>query len=140
MAVSIAAVMRFVNNYFERSCTVGTFTVSGGVLSPAISAPYVAIDGSAYHGGVYRPDQLREQPEETFTGRVWALYPPDDFLQLCEQINAYDEQNPAGALQSEQFGEYSYTRMGGESGPPSWQKAFASQLWPYRRMFTEVSV
>lgn len=140
MAVSIAAVMRFVNNYFERAYIDGTFTISGGVLSPAPAAPYVAIEGSAWHGGVYRLDQLREHPEETFTGRVWALHPPDDFVQLCEEIAAYDEKNPAGALQSETFGEYSYTRAVGQTGVIGWQTAFAQRLIPYRRMFTEVDV
>lgn len=140
MAVSIAAVMRFVNNYFERAYIDGTFTISGGVLSPAPSAPYVAIEGSAWHGGVYRIDQLREQPEETFAGRVWALQPPDDFVRLCEEIAQYDADNPTGALQSESFGEYSYTRASGQNGVIGWQTAFAARLWPYRRMFTEVDV
>lgn len=140
MAVSIAAVMRHVRNYFERGFIEGEFTVSGGVLTPAPRSPYVAIEGSVWHGGVFRVDQLRENPEETFTGRVWALHPPDDFVQLCEEIAAYDEKNPAGALQSESFGEYSYTRASGQNGVIDWQTAFAQRLWPYRRMFTEVSV
>lgn len=140
MAVSIAAVMRHVRNYFERGFIDGEFTVSGGVLTPAPRAPYVAISGSVWHDGVFRVDQLREHPEETFTGRVWALHPPDDFVQLCEEIAAYDEKNPAGAMQSESFGEYSYTRMGGADGAPGWIRVFSNKLHPYRRMFTEVGV
>lgn len=140
MKVSIAAVMRHVRNYFERGFIDGEFTVSGGVLTPMPRAPYVAISGSVWHDGVFRVDQLRETPEETFTGRVWALHPPDDFVQLCEEIAAYDEKNPAGALQSESFGEYSYTRASGQSGVIGWQGVFAQRLTPYRRMFTEVGV
>ncbi len=140
MEVSIAAVMRHVHNYFERGFIDGEFTVSGGVLNPMPRAPYVAITGSVWHDGVYRIDELREQPEETFVGRVWALHPPDDFIRMCEQIATYDEQNPAGALQSESFGEYSYARASCQNGVIGWQTAFAQQLVPYRRMFTEVNV
>lgn len=140
MAVSIAAVMRHVRNFFERSFIEGEFTVSGGVLNPMPQAPYVAIEGSAYHDGVYRADELPKDTDETFTGRVWALHPPKDFVALCEEIAAYDEKNPASAMQSESFGEYSYTRMGGQSGVIGWQGVFAQRLIPFRRMFTEVGV
>lgn len=140
MAVSIAAVMRHVRNYFERGCVEGEFTVSGGVLSPAPAARYFAIEGSMYHDGVYREGELKESPAETFSGKVWTLCPPDDFIALCAEISAFDDNNPAGAMQSESFGEYSYTRMGGADGAPGWMRVFANQLHPYRRMFTEVGV
>lgn len=139
MAVSMAAVMRHVRNYFERGYIDGTFTVSGGMLTPAPQTPYFAVQGSLGYDGVYSVfEGLPENMPETFTGRVWLLHPPDDFVSLCEQISAYDDKNPVGALQSETFGEYSYTRYNGYSGPQTWQTAFAAYLTPYRRMFTEV--
>lgn len=140
MKVSIAAVMRHVRNFFERGCMEGEFTVSGGVLTPAPRAPYVAIEGSAFNDGVYRIDELKKDRDETFVGRVWALHPPDDFVQLCEEIALYDEKNPTGSMQSESFGEYSYTRAVGQTGVIGWQGAFAQRLIPYRHMFTEVDV
>lgn len=140
MAVSIAAVMRHVRNYFERGFVEGEFTVSGGVLSPTPAARYFAIEGSIYHDGVYREGELKESPAETFSGKVWTLCPPDDFIALCAEISAFDDNNPAGAMQSESFGEYSYTRMGGADGAPGWICVFSNQLHPYRRMFTEVGV
>ena len=80
-------------------------------------------------------------PSEDFTGKVWMLYPPDDFLALCEQINQFDEKNPAGALLSESFGDYSYSRgTSGNGGVTTWSEAFADQLAMYRRMFSEVKV
>lgn len=139
MAVSIAAVMRHVRNYFERGCVEGEFAVSGGVLTPAPNAPFFAVEGSMCHDGVYRPGEMKEAPQEKFTGKVWLLCPPDDFLQLCEEISAFDDANPASAMQSESFGEYSYTR-GGDSSKQTWAAVFASKLNSYRRMFTEVGV
>lgn len=142
MAVSIAAVMRHVRNFFERGCIEGEFTVSGGVLNPMPKAPYVAIEGSMYYDGVYRSDELPNDKGETeiFMGRVWALHPPEDFVSLCEEIAKFDEKNPTGSMQSETFGEYSYNRATVNGNVQGWQMAFAQQLIPYRRMFTEVGV
>lgn len=140
MAVSIAAVMRHVRNFFERGCIEGEFTVSGGVLTPAPRAPYVAIEGSAFNDGVYRIDELKKDQDETFIGRVWCLHPPEDFVSLCKEIATFDEKNPAGSMQSETFGEYSYNRATANGNVQGWQMAFAQQLIPYRRMFTEVGV
>lgn len=139
MAVSIAAVMRHVRNYFERGCVEGEFAVSGGVLTPAPNAPFFAVEGSMFHDGVYRPGEMKEAPHEKFSGKVWLLCPPDDFLKLCEEISAFDDANPASTMQSESFGEYSYTR-GGDSSKQTWAAVFSSKLNSYRRMFTEVGV
>ena len=140
MAVSIAAVMRHVRNFFERGCIEGEFTVSGGVLTPAPRAPYVAIEGSAFTNGVYHIDELKKEQDETFIGRVWYLHPPEDFVSLCEESAKFDEKNPTGSMQSETFGEYSYNRATSNGNVQGWQMAFAQQLIPYRRMFTEVGV
>lgn len=147
MAVSIAAVMRRVRNYFERGYREGTFSIVGNVLSPIVDAPMIAVTGSKYHDGVYASVNGVMQgvegvkPDETFEGIVWKLYPPDDFLLLCEQISRYDDKNPVGALASESFGDYSYTRdTNYGQGGAEWQNAFATGLSPYRRMFTEVNV
>lgn len=146
MAVSIAAVMRRVRNYFERGYRKGTFSIVGNVLSPVVDAPMIAVTGSKYHNGVYASVNgvmmgADVKPDETFEGIVWKLYPPDDFLELCEQISKYDDKNPVGALASEKFGDYSYTRDTNYSqGGAEWQNAFATSLTPYRRMFSEVDV
>lgn len=146
MAVSVAAVMRHVRNFFERGWIDGPLTISGGVLPVPADAPYIAITGSAYNDGVHRmasPVEA-EKPltDESFSGRVWLLYPPADFLELCGDASAFDEKNPVGALKSESFGEYSYTRAsaGGSGGMPTWQSALALRLQDYKRMFTEVDV
>ena len=53
MSVPIGAVMRRVRNFFERGYREGTFSIVGNVLSPAVEAPMIAIQGSRYHDGVY---------------------------------------------------------------------------------------
>lgn len=143
MVTTIAAVMRYVKNYFERECIEGEFAIRGGVVTPAVSAPYIYISGSTSHDGLKKMHggaiEADNHPDETFTGRVWMLHPPDDFIALCESISAYNYANPVGALMSETLNEYSYTRQSnGRGGVNSWQDAFASSLVPYRRMFSEV--
>lgn len=137
MSVSVAAVMRQVRHFFERECFQGQFAIAGGALVPAPDAPYLAISGSASCDGVWKAGELPER-YEVFEGKVWGLYPPKDFLDLCQQISEFDDRNPLGALRSESFGAYSYDRFG--SAGSGWENAFARQLAPYRRMFTEVDV
>lgn len=120
MAVSVAEIMRHVNNYFERAC--------GDTL--AADAPYAAIEGL----GVFSREELEAMQAEPPTN-IWSLYPPPDFLALCREIEAYAEAHPVGAPRSESFGAYRY-----EGGGEGWETAFAARLAPYRRMFTEVKV
>lgn len=138
MAVTVADVMRRCNNYFPREAVEGEFRVSGdGVLSPAVDAPYIAITGSLYHDGVYKAGEAIPAPEETFTGRVWALAPTRGFLALCEDIAEFETKHAAGAPSSEAFGGYSVTYR---AGMETWQGAFAPMLAGYTRMFSEVVV
>ena len=146
MAVTIAAVMRSVRNFFTRGFYRGQIAITGNALLPAQDAPYIAIQGSRHHDGVYRvingnlQDMSDGMPDETFDGIAWKLYPPVDFISLCQQISAYDDKNPTGAPTSESFGDYSYSRASGPSGTLTWEEAFARRLIPYRRMFSEVDV
>lgn len=142
MTDTIAAVMRHTRNYFERARIEGSISVSGGMVSPVPAAPYVYISGSLYHDGAHKVEAgaiaESDTQDETFTGTVWLLHPPADFLLLCDEIATYCEKNPAGSMQSESLGEYSYTRASGSNGVLTWQQAFADQLRPYMHMFTEV--
>ena len=131
MAVGVAVTMRQVRNYFERDCFQGPLGIMDGTLTACPDAPFVAVEGV----GVFAQGEI---PDTVGTDQVrfWTLYPPADFLALCEEISAYDEQHPVGAPRSESFGAYRYS--GGAAG--GWEVAFAARLAPYRRMFTEVKV
>ena len=147
MAVSVAAVMRHCRNFFEVGYLDGTFRITGNALPDAKDAHFVYISGSLYHDGVWEicngyltGKSIEGLEDEEFDGRVWLLAPPIDFIETCKTIAEYEEKNPVGAMQSESFGEYSYTRqsLSGTNGLTGWQAAFGGQLAPYRRMFTEV--
>ena len=145
----VASVMRECRNFFETGYLKTTFAISGGAISPAALFPagsYIAVSGSTFHNGVYRIAEggvMEGVPagvfDETFWGKVYFLRPPAGFLQLCEEIAAFNEKTPKGAYQSETFDDYSYTRAGGKGGGVlTWQEHFSAQLNEYRRMFTEV--
>lgn len=146
MSVSVAAVMREVNNYFETGYRATNYTITGGTLSPGNFVPgtYIAITGSILHDGVHQLDEFGAIPDSTtdeeFYGRVWYLNPPADFIALCEQINKFDEEAPPSGYQSESFnGVYSRSRASGRNGGTMmWQEAFRDALRPYRKMYSEV--
>lgn len=121
MSVTVGDVMRECRNYFE---------LPAGEGLPA-DAAWAAIEGV----GVCRvADGLPAVPEGA---RVWALYPPEDFLRLCALIAASEAATPEEAFRSERFGDYSCTRS--DTRPLRWASRFAAALRPWRHMFTEVS-
>lgn len=145
----IGDVMRYVNNYFNGAAVEGEFSISDdGTMEPADKldgARFIAIHGSAALDGVWAlvDGTLDTDGEaiipETFTGTVWPLRPPRDFVKLCERIAEFEAKTPVTAVQSESFGAYSHTMFSGKNGGAvTWQEAFAPQLVRYRRMFTEV--
>lgn len=145
MAVQVENVMRHVNNFFDRARYTGHFFISGGKITLPMELPektWIAISGSMWHDGVHELQSPYDlpAPDEEFDGTVYILHPPASFLDLCKSIAEYDEKTPVGAFMSESFGSYSYTRTGGQNGVKTWQEAYALQLRPYRRMFTEVEV
>lgn len=145
MAVSVAAVMRHCRNFFEVGHIDGNIAISGNAIAPSPGSPWCYITGSWFHDGVWqivdgmlKGDSDGVPLDEEFSGRVWMLKPPRDFLTLCETISAYDDKNPTGALMQEKFGNYSYMRNQNTAGQ-TWKDAFRSQLVPYMRMCSEVS-
>lgn len=142
MAIAVAAVMRQINNHFVSGYLDADFAVEGGVLKPAPAASFVYIAGSAGLDGVWEVQGGKlvgdDVSDEAFTGRVWLLKPPREFLSLCKEISAYHDKNPTGAPASERFGDYQVTRANEYTGGGGWQKVFLAQLTPYRRMFPEV--
>lgn len=141
MAVSIGSVMRHCRNYFQRGYIDGEFHIVDGALEfPALAdGRYIAISGSALNDGVHHiGDAADKLQDETFIGRVWMLYPPASFLDLCAEISEYDDKNPAGAYVSESFGEYSYSRGTKDGVAGDWQTAFFGRLTAYQLLRSEV--
>lgn len=117
MTAILDSLCRELRNWFIRGEVDGTFTISGGALSPD-TAPlhngqYYCIGGSLFNDGVHRwPEE--QLVDEVFDGYIWLMGVPRDFLSLAEDIAAYrarlDEIGAANkGYTSESFGGYSYT-------------------------------
>ena len=142
MAVTIGSVMRHCRNYFERGYFDGEITIKNGAVTSLALADgrYIAISGSAYNDGVYKIG-TDTMTDEVFTGRVWLLSPPADFVALAEEIRAWDEKNAPSVYTAENFGEYSYSRAGdGSGGVATWQSVFSARMRNYQKLSSGVMV
>lgn len=141
MTVKVSDVMRHVRNHFIIHSIHTTWQHTGGVLTPnAALQPgmWIAVTGPDAPSGVYQLDEeggIPDLADVTWTGRVYILHPPADFIHLCGDIACWAAANPDPAITAEKLGEYSASRRA-----VTWQEAFAPALAPYRRMFTEVQV
>ena len=128
-----------VRNYFETDKRFGEFTISGGTFAPSDfiqDGQYFRIVGSTFNDGVYRYPATG-LTDETFTGAVWAMSLPPDFIALSTEIEEYNNSDAgkASPFTSESFGGYAYTKATDSNGAPiGWQKAFASRLDQWRKI------
>jgi hypothetical protein len=140
----IGLVCAYVHNYFEtdpvtgrRRIYSGTYTITDGVLNVPFLAEgqYFRVFGSRKNDGVYRYhiDELRD---ETFTGVIWEMRPPRDFLALVEEISAWVEkygEAAASPYQSEDvIGVYRYTKDDSGGG---WESIFRDRLKQYTNLY-----
>ena len=129
-----------VRNYFVIKIHNRKFTISGGKIAPLDfikENQFFRIVGSSFNDGVYKNDSNLMLIDEEFCGAVWAMAVPPNFVKLAEKVNAYNESEQAkpSAFTSESFGGYSYSRATDKDGVPlRWQKVFAKELNPYRRL------
>ena len=128
----------------------GKFNIEAGVVTgldgtptpPIIDGSYYRIvgslttDGVVYAGTDYPAD-------ETFTGEIWLLHFPKAFLELCDEIKAWQDENGGATstnmspFTSESFGGYSYSKGGsGSSGGSAvtWKAQYASRLNAWRKI------
>ena len=126
-------------NYFETKKRFGTFTISGGSISPSDflqDGQYFRIVGSVFNDGVYRYP-AHDLVDEVFEGAVWAMAVPPAVVELLHKIQEFESAaaNSPTAYVSESFGGYSYTKATDANGlPVGWQKAFASSLNRWRKL------
>lgn len=145
--MSIEAICAYCHNYFDRNEPkfFDTFTISGGELQGLTgklkNGQYIRIIGSTFNDGVYEYP-VSELTDESFTGAVWGMAIPKEFIDLAEDIDAWQETNAdavTSPYQSESFHGYSYSLKAGggtsaESDKTTWQGAFASQLARWRKI------
>ncbi len=136
MTVTVPDVMRHVRHLYPADVLQREWRTEGGVLYPTDQAPancWIAICESGPIG-IYQLDESAHcaaLPDSRWTGPVYTLNPPEDFLRLCQTIADWAARHENG-IAEEKIGDYS------ASCAPSWQQAFAAALHPYMRMFQEV--
>lgn len=138
-----------IRNYFvyREDKHPGKYKIEGGTLSPAVEfkTDYYAIFGSRKNNGVHKTtDILKDEGE--FTGAVWIMSLPEDFLAIVAEIEAWQakyggvDSEAQSPFYSESFGGYSYTKgagstsQGASAAATGWQSVYGDRLKIYRRI------
>ena len=147
MKVNITGLCRELKNYFttDRDKHSGTYTISNGDISPKgflIPYQYFAVFGSKLNDGVYQnvEEDLARLRDETFTGSVWDMSVPADFIELCLDMDKFKAKVEELELlnkgyASESWGGYSYSLS--SSAPASmqmWQNRIDRSLAMWRKL------
>ena len=156
----ISQVCAHIHNYFEtdpvtnqRLIYPGTYRIEDHTIELPFMAngEYFRVFGSRLNDGVhpypagYRHKKTAggwELEDEVFTGVIWEMRPPHEFLALVDEITAWVEtygdvmRNP---YQSEDvIGVYRYTKMttGKVTGDyiATWQNVYKDQLKEWRKL------
>lgn len=151
MEKMLTEVCHEVNNYFRRDSIRKTFSVVDGSL---VGIPdgflqegqYFLIEGSIFNDGVHKFDsKLVLTNEAEFSGNIWSLAIPPEFLDLVAEISAWEvkyggaDSAAMSPFSSESFGGYSYSKSSagntsdGSSDGSNWKTVFASRLSKWRR-------
>lgn len=138
-----------IKNYFtyEDDRHIGDWTISNNILVPSLDFPtdYIRIIGSRLNDGIHKKKNgAFTLKDESFHGGIWIMSPPDDFLSLVAEIEAWQTKNgnvnsaAMSPFYSESFGGYSYSKAAGSiSGAgtsTTWQSAYAARLNIYRKI------
>lgn len=163
----LSEVMNDIRNHFAISRSTGRihgsesgdFTISDGKISVCnkyVVGQYIAIVGSVLNDGIYRVEAfedgiitIKESDAndkiwgETFTGTIYSLRVPQDFIQLVDKIKAFTESTAGQSsnitsvsfgIQSQSFGTDSNGVRAG------WQTVFRNELHKYRRMTPDIVI
>lgn len=135
----IEEVMRYCRNFFPEKSISGTFVIEGGDFTkdlPFMAGQYILIEGSVFNDGVHRYG-MEGYADETFSGVLTGLKPPNAFLSMVDEINDYSSKYEAttSPYTSESFGGYSYTKATNSKGESvTWKDAFRGRLNEWRKI------
>lgn len=144
--MNIGPICREIRNYFTQQNDKhwGTYTIENGNINASFLIPnqYFAIFGSKLNDGVYVNDaeELASLKDETFTGSVWDMRVPAEFIALCEDLDKFNAKVDELQLidkgyASESWGGYSYSLS--SSAPASmlmWQDRLNRSLNMWRKL------
>lgn len=99
---------------------------------------YYRIVGSLYNDGVKKNGE-ETLTDEVFDGAVWAMWIPQEIIDLAQQIQEwrakYETVDNISPYSSEAFGGYSYTKQTTSDGSTvGWKNVFGSQLKKWRKI------
>lgn len=129
-----------------------TYTIASGVLSPVPDdltvGQYFAIVDSVLNDGIFLLGADGaitgdySAVDEEFTGTIYPLKVPRDFVQLATDITSWrTNAGESSPYVSERFPDYQYQKAQGANGAAiTWQKQFADRIAPYRRMIKGLSL
>lgn len=129
-------ICKTINNFFISSRYEGEFTIANGTINlPLLEGQYFLIEGSVLNDGVYQYPAT-DLKDETFKGAIVGMKVPQEFLDLVEEIKAYNNKaSKTEGYVSESFGGYSYTKATDSKGNvASWKNAFATRLNAWRKI------
>lgn len=128
-------ICRTLRNYFDYKRMIGEFEIKDGILPFSINidkGQYIRIIGSKYNDGIFKygEDELKD---EAFSGAIWLLTFPREFLETVSEIETFQTSNKdkLSPYTSESFGGYSYSKA---SADVSWKTVFASRLNAWRKL------
>ena len=140
------------NNFFDKGLPKfnGDFVIESGKITDAdfLDAikdnQYFRIIGSVFNDGVFQYTDELELIDEDFSGSIWLLAIPREFLSLVADIEAWQAKNGSvdsaamSPFYSESFGGYSYSKsagsVSGTGASTTWQTAYKNRLNIYRRI------
>ena len=138
-------------NFHKPDIMPGIYTITGGVLEPLPVIPdgaWIRIIGSLFNDGCWQYTSSG-LTDETFTGAVWLMHVPPDFVTLLNDINAWETANGqavadataeilAGPYSSESFAGYTYQKKTSVGDVPTvWNDprlGFAKRLNAWRKI------
>ena len=139
--------MRECKNFFDISEETGNFVIDNNIISLSndyIIDQYILITGSVLNNGIYKIKDnlytLENSKDEGFTGTIYGLAIPKDFIKLSETIEKYIQDNPQSNKIREKIGSYDVSMASNEKGTITWQQVFARDLNPFRRMFKHIDI
>jgi len=145
---AILIVVRKLRNAFEMCVEHGDFVIKDGVIGLTesyLNNGWIAITGSKLNNGIFKlkidgtqcklingTDEEIPVSDESFTGSVWQLAFPKDFISLCDDILTWFD-SPAGkpttVVSESVVGFYTKTNATNKDGSPiGWEQVFATRL------------
>jgi hypothetical protein len=145
-------VMREIRNFFLLTAENGDFTVSNGHMSLVNSytvGQYVLVETTFGKQTIHVISEAESEgtyvlspslPDGTFTGTLYGLSVPEDFVALCKEIHLFNEKNDASVIIHENVnGVYAHTKGSGKKGAPiCWVEVFERRLRPFKKHFLDM--